>query len=437
MVAAGIIAALVVGGGAVSSLAASPAHADEDPYKTAQDLKAQRESLESDMEGTSADLAAAFLALNDTKLKVADAQIALDQANKTLDEAQRKDKELADRLDTAQTEEATVTNEINADQTKADQTRSSIANMARQAYRNGGVSNQGLSVALGAKTPEEFLQQTQATDTATRIQNDALSQLQQSSGLNRNRQARLGAIQTEIAGLKDESAANVKVADQARKDAATNKASIDALKTQQETQAAAVQAKLSQQQATLDQTKADEDAVAAQIAKIEADKKAKEEADRAAAAAAGKPAPPAGGGSAVLNPGGLAMPVPAPYVVTSPYGWRVYPINGAWTLHPGTDLRAACGVPIYAAASGTVTQAKMNGSHGNQVILDNGYIQGVSVVTVYNHFSAFNVVKGQTVNQGDVIGYAGQTGLVTACHLHFEVFTNGTRIDPQTVLPKF
>ncbi|MDY5142942.1 M23 family metallopeptidase, partial [Actinotignum timonense] len=137
--------------------------------------------------------------------------------------------------------------------------------------------------------------------------------------------------------------------------------------------------------------------------------------------------------------GALIPPVPAPLYVTSPFGMRVYPFDGGWWMHEGVDLRSACGNPQYAAAAGVVAAvrpASGNGTHGNQVILNLGYINGSSYVVVYNHLSGFNVSVGQSVGQGDVIGWTGMTGMVTGCHVHFEVWQDGVVIDPMS-LPGF
>jgi murein DD-endopeptidase MepM/ murein hydrolase activator NlpD len=117
---------------------------------------------------------------------------------------------------------------------------------------------------------------------------------------------------------------------------------------------------------------------------------------------------------------------------------RWYPITGGNWMHLGTDIRSACGDPQYAAAGGTVTAVKPapNGTHGNQVIINHGYLGGSSYVTVYNHLSRFGVRPGQQVSQGQVIGNTGATGNVTGCHVHFEVWKNGSTIDPMG-LPGF
>lgn len=108
--------------------------------------------------------------------------------------------------------------------------------------------------------------------------------------------------------------------------------------------------------------------------------------------------------------------------------------NGSCTSggHRGIDFATSCWSPIYAAASGTVVWAQYTGDWGNYIKIDNGG----GVVTGYAHIvnGGYNVNYGQWVNAGDVIAYVGNTGASTGCHLHFEVYWQGVRIDPAPVL---
>lgn len=136
-----------------------------------------------------------------------------------------------------------------------------------------------------------------------------------------------------------------------------------------------------------------------------------------------------GGGDAGGDGGGtLSRPVNGP--ITSPYGMRVHPITHVYKLHDGTDFGVGCGTPIKAAASGTIISQYYNGAYGNRIILNNGTMRGVNVVTTYNHLSRFAARAGQRVTRGQVIGYVGSTGYSTGCHLHFMVLVNGHTTQP-------
>jgi len=121
--------------------------------------------------------------------------------------------------------------------------------------------------------------------------------------------------------------------------------------------------------------------------------------------------------------------------VTSSYGMRLHPILHVWRLHSGVDLHAPCGVPIKAAASGTVVYAGWLGGYGNRVVVDNGAYGSKELFTTYNHMVNYSVRDGQHVTQGQTVGHAGTYGLSTGCHLHFEVMLDGSFTNPMPFLP--
>jgi len=115
---------------------------------------------------------------------------------------------------------------------------------------------------------------------------------------------------------------------------------------------------------------------------------------------------------------GFIWPVSGP--VTSPFGMR-------WgRMHTGIDIGVPYGTPIRAAASGQVIYAGWMDGYGNLVFIDHG--RGIS--TGYAHQSSIAVSNGDTVTQGQVIGYVGCTGHCFGPHLHFEVRVNGSAVDP-------
>jgi murein DD-endopeptidase MepM/ murein hydrolase activator NlpD len=156
-----------------------------------------------------------------------------------------------------------------------------------------------------------------------------------------------------------------------------------------------------------------------------------EEARRRAEAAAAAAAAQASAASRGSN-GFLDYPVNT--YITSSYGMRLHPVYHRWTLHDGTDFGAPCGTPIRAAASGEVIAVYYNPGYGNRVIMDNGYHRGVGLGTAYNHLSSYSTYEGQKVKRGEVIGYVGNTGYSTGCHLHFMVFENGATVNPMNWL---
>jgi murein DD-endopeptidase MepM/ murein hydrolase activator NlpD len=110
---------------------------------------------------------------------------------------------------------------------------------------------------------------------------------------------------------------------------------------------------------------------------------------------------------------------------------RLHPILNLIRGHMGTDYAAPIGTPVHAAGEGRVSFAGTRGGYGNAVVL--AHTNGIS--TLYGHMSRFarNLHVGSHVQQGDVIGYVGMTGLATGPHLHYEYLLNGVHRDPQTV----
>ena len=127
-----------------------------------------------------------------------------------------------------------------------------------------------------------------------------------------------------------------------------------------------------------------------------------------------------------------ATPViwPADGWISATYGYRTDPFTGARAFHPAVDISTRKGQPVYATATGRVFSARRNGAYGNLVELDHGF----GLTTRYGHLAEFAVSVGDTVQRGDVIGYAGATGRATGYHVHYEVWSNGQTVNPMSLL---
>jgi LysM repeat protein len=121
----------------------------------------------------------------------------------------------------------------------------------------------------------------------------------------------------------------------------------------------------------------------------------------------------------------------APLVVGT--GTFIWPVTGRritqyyHSFHRGLDIALAEGNPVYASDTGTVVWAAWNNTgYGNLVVVDhgNGYL------TFYAHLSGYNAYPGKVVNQGNIIGYTGNTGRSSGPHIHFEIRLNGFQQDP-------
>ena len=194
-----------------------------------------------------------------------------------------------------------------------------------------------------------------------------------------------------------------------------------------------------QQMAAQDELKAQEDEVDKLIAEISAQEdlleEMEEELNKAARALdaqiKAKEREYAAQVANVPSESGYLWPLPGGYnTISSLAGGRIHPVTGKPGNHAGIDIPAPSGTNIYAAKSGVVIHAaKGTGSswsYGNYVIVSHS--DGTS--TLYAHMSRIGCKEGQTVKQGDVVGYVGTTGRSTGNHLHFEVRSGSTRKDP-------
>ena len=133
-----------------------------------------------------------------------------------------------------------------------------------------------------------------------------------------------------------------------------------------------------------------------------------------------------GNGGGTVNTGsGWARPCNYT-MLTSPFGNRDTGIAGASTYHQGVDLAAPQGTPIYASRGGVVSGATYGSAAGYYVRINHG--DGFS--SIYMHMEYYTVSPGQTVSQGQVIGYVGKSGIASGYHLHFGISYNGAYVNP-------
>jgi murein DD-endopeptidase MepM/ murein hydrolase activator NlpD len=122
----------------------------------------------------------------------------------------------------------------------------------------------------------------------------------------------------------------------------------------------------------------------------------------------------------------VRRPLSGEISLSSNFGARLDPFTRGYAMHTGMDMRAETGEPARATAAGRVTAADYNGGYGNMVEVDHGH----GLVTRYAHLSAFDVVAGQWVEPGTIVGRVGSTGRSTGSHLHYETRIDGEPVDP-------
>jgi murein DD-endopeptidase MepM/ murein hydrolase activator NlpD len=112
--------------------------------------------------------------------------------------------------------------------------------------------------------------------------------------------------------------------------------------------------------------------------------------------------------------------------ISSYYGTRRSYSGGPYnSFHGGVDFNAGMGTAVLAPADGVVVLADSLAVRGNAIVLDHGW----GLLTGYWHLSSIDVVEGQEVQVGEMIGRVGNTGLSTGAHLHWEVWVGGISVD--------
>lgn len=142
---------------------------------------------------------------------------------------------------------------------------------------------------------------------------------------------------------------------------------------------------------------------------------------------------PATDANSGLLSGEIVTPVMG--TITSPFGYRTHPIDGAWKEHEGIDIMANEGTPILAFAAGEVEYIGESEAYGLYLRLR--HADGVN--SFYAHCSELLVKQGQSVAAGETVAKVGATGNVTGAHLHLELKKDGAHIDPasyvQSIIP--
>lgn len=413
--------------GAVVSPATSDASDDHSH------LRHRRSTLDSSIAAQKRDVDEVSKRLLRTQSRLVGARDSLREARSELSvvemqvrAAVRVDERMQEQLDMAVERLRDARNDLAQGQSAVRTNRAALAAYAVTNYQSGDALK--LGIAFRSESVQEALDNLQAADTVLDKQSTVLQRFQATSVLLRLTAER---VQEDKVVVADRRAA-----------AATHLMSERALQGKAQLAKRAVQARVvalrgvrsdmvaakRSEKHRLKLMQHERDRVEARLQAI-ADRRARRHAQVArqqALAAASAPA-------ALPDTGYLDYPVHDTYI-TSPYGMRMHPVLHIMELHDGTDFHAGCGSPVYAAADGTVMSEYFNAGYGNRLLLDNGYVQRVSLSTSYNHLSSFVAGVGEHVSRGQLIAYSGDTGWSTACHLHFMVYVNGGTVDPVTWL---
>jgi murein DD-endopeptidase MepM/ murein hydrolase activator NlpD len=391
------------------------------PLAHAEDLKHKRkavhhkvESAHDDLEDSSGQMRRATARLEAAAAELAGARNHLIQVRARLDAARARDEQMqreldaaVQRLEAAEADLADGRVELTAQQDEVTDTVNSI-------YQNGDPELLAFTSLLQAKSPSDLTRQIEANHVLVDSETRVYDALRATEVLLEVREQQVEEARDQVAVQREAAAEHLVEMKELRNQAVDAKAAVQTLV--RERRSARQEANRARQHdlAVLQRLQREEQRIKQRILA---------QARRAARSH---------GGFNGATGGFLDRPVPG--IVTSPFGYRRHPIYGYWGLHDGTDFRVGCGEPLHASASGHVISRYYSSVYGNRLYVGVGMVNGKYLTVVYNHLSGYAVGSGQDVARGQVIGYAGNTGWSTACHLHFTVLANGQPVNPMNYM---
>lgn len=374
-----------------------------------QELQNEKEALDAELEKLKEDetKAVEYQQALDEKITVLKAQI--DEARIKIDELDKSITELEAKIQKSQ-DELGNTMEMFKERIKA-------------LYKSGSTSEMGsLEILMSSTSLHDFSQKSEMLKSVSKHDEQLMGKIEEYLQETETERTECEAQKEEVAELKKGLESDGEELEQLQ---AENEIALENIKDSQ--------AKTQQMQT---ENEAESASLQAEISNLIAQKAAEDEARRKAAEEAAAQQNQSGEGSSGGNPsteitnptynGGFnpTWPIPGVTYISCHYG------NG----HYGLDIAGPYGTPIVAAESGEVIMANDFDSWGQSwgyyvLIYHNG-----TYTTRYAHLSTVAVYTGQTVSKGQVIGYEGSTGNSTGPHLHFEVYQNGSRVNPYSFL---
>lgn len=364
----------------------------------------------------------------ETRARQREVDAQLDVLHATEDELEARlaelDRQLAEQqavLDRARADQAAAEADLAALSVEITEAEEDVARQRRRAEERAVAAyvhprGQGVEVLLGTGDLNQLHEKTVLIRQVAQYDREVLDRYLASRAALAEQRLQADAARRRASAAQAEADAAVAVLAQQRAEQETVRQALDVRITQFEEEA---------------------DALAAEEAQLTSIIRAREAEARRAARSTTTTAPP---------PAAPPAPGPTPTVTSPPTtrppstGQMIWPVNGVLTsrfgprwgrMHNGIDIAAPTGTAIKAAAAGYVFYAGWMGGYGNVVLIDHGG----GLTTLYAHQSQIQTSVGQSVGQGTVIGRVGSTGQSTGPHLHFEVRTNGTPVDPLGFLP--
>lgn len=350
--------------------------------------------------------------------------------------------------ETAAANAASLQEQADAEDARARETAEKLGRLAAQQYRSGGddaalelffsgsaataddlLAKLGTMDRLVAANQGVYAEAVGARDNATNLSNQAQVARDERDRLQQEAEQKMVAAQD--AALAAQAALDAQTAN-----LDTLQAQLAALKDTTAKTIADYQTGVEVRRREEEARKAAAKAAAEAAAKAAAEAAAKAAAEAAANAGSGASAGNGGSSSGGNggDSGGSGWVRPASGWISSWFGNRGTICGNGYctTGHRGIDFATSCWSPIYAAAAGRVVFAAYADSWGNYIKVDHGG----GIITGYAHIAngGYVVGYGQSVSAGQLIAYVGNTGASSGCHLHFEVYSGGVRIDPAPFL---
>lgn len=342
---------------------------------------------------------------NIENVEIPAANAAAEVAEKNLKIAKEKDEKMTKRLDAAQKDFERIEKMLDYATKEFDSSKIAIASLAREEMR-GEEYFQGLKIILDASNSNEFVSNLEMQSSASRTQARLLNNAAFAKADAGTKQARLEIMKKLIEELKRQAEENRKAMEISAKQAKEWQEQVIALKEKLKVQ----KADLEYKRKNLAALKAQQEAAQAQFANDMAN-------------LANSNSGFDGSGGVFGNPTNCSH-------VTNPFGgWAGF----GTARHLGTDF--ACGSdrgrPVYAVADGKIE--RMNFSYclgGLCILINHGETGGINFSSLYQHLDSEAVGVGQWVSRGQYIGGVGDTGPATGPHLHFEIWRNGSPVNP-------
>lgn len=417
--------ALVFAGTAGTTMASDRSKAVE-KEKASSDKAAQ---LRSSLEDVSADLAESVIALEKAKDAQNSAQGAYDQAARVQSNAAREQAQAQDQLDVASAQLKRVENALAASQEKESENLNNIGRVARETYTNPTIGGY-FDFFISDKNSGDISTYARNAQLAAQMQSDSLKNVQDQIVSQKNSQAEQRELTAQVRKLKEQADAALQTANSAKTAKQAKLTELNQALEQKKKQESELESKKGEISKQLAQAEKEQQEARERIMQIDAQNRRAQNVGGAKGSSNASNGS-AGSGSAGFTSGGIFQaPIKGPILLTSPFGYRIHPVTGQRRLHMGADISAACGLPQYAAANGTVVSTRDEGTGGNTVTINHGMLGGSSWISVYRHMTRFATSPGARVAKGQLIGFTGATGRVTGCHVHFELWKNGSVINP-------